>query len=164
MQPPTTSYHHGYSSYRRGSSTSVKSYFLLPIPVMGGENLSLYAPYHALFCHRSPSIEDTIRTILHDLRDSALSTCPRPSLDLASTYHRSAGRKGRCSTGLRVFSPSHPLCHHSVQGWPAIPRACRYSHFHRDRQNFTSKAPDVPASSYPIKGHAGTLQQMTNNR
>jgi hypothetical protein len=32
MQPPTTSYHHGYSSYRRGSSTGVKSYFLLPIP------------------------------------------------------------------------------------------------------------------------------------
>jgi hypothetical protein len=141
MQPPTTSYHHGYNTYRRGSSISVKSYFLLPIPLMGGENLSLYAPYRALFCHRSPSREDTTRTVLHDLGDSALSTRPRPSLDPASTYHRSAGRKGRRSTGLRVFSPSCPLRHHGVQGWPAIPGARRYAHLHRDRQNFTSEAP-----------------------
>jgi hypothetical protein len=45
---------------------------------MGGENLSLYAPYRALFCHRSPSREDTTTTVLHDLGDSALSTRPRP--------------------------------------------------------------------------------------
>jgi hypothetical protein len=32
MQPPTTSYPHGYSNNRHGSSTSVKSHFLLPIP------------------------------------------------------------------------------------------------------------------------------------
>jgi hypothetical protein len=57
-------------------------------PEMGGENLSLYAPYRALFCHRSPSREDTTRTVPHDLRDSALSTRPRPILDLASTQPR----------------------------------------------------------------------------
>jgi hypothetical protein len=54
-------------------------------PGMRGENLSLYAPYHALFCHRSPSREDMTRTVPHDLGDSALSTRPRPVLDLAST-------------------------------------------------------------------------------
>jgi hypothetical protein len=32
MQPPTTFYPHGYNNYQYGSSTSVKSYFLLPIP------------------------------------------------------------------------------------------------------------------------------------
>jgi hypothetical protein len=32
MQPSTTSYPHGYSNNRHGSSTSVKSHFLLPIP------------------------------------------------------------------------------------------------------------------------------------
>jgi hypothetical protein len=32
MQPPTTSYPHGYSGNQHGSSTSVKSHFLLPIP------------------------------------------------------------------------------------------------------------------------------------
>jgi hypothetical protein len=51
MRPPTTSYHHGYSSNRCGSSTGVKSHFFTAHPRMGGENLSLYAPYHALFRH-----------------------------------------------------------------------------------------------------------------
>jgi hypothetical protein len=48
---PTTSNHHGYNSNRRGSSTDVKSRFFTAHPGMGGENLSLYAPYRALFCH-----------------------------------------------------------------------------------------------------------------
>jgi hypothetical protein len=132
---------------------------------MGGEDLSLYAPYRALFYHRSPSREDTTRTVPHDLRDSTLSTRPRPGLDPASTYHRSAGRKGRCGIGLGVFSPSRPLRHQGVQGWPAIPGARRYSHLHRDRQNFTSKAPRRPCLLLPYKGQAGALQgQMENER
>jgi hypothetical protein len=32
MQPPTTFNPHGYSDNQHGSSTSVKSHFLLPIP------------------------------------------------------------------------------------------------------------------------------------
>jgi hypothetical protein len=120
-------------------------------PGMGGENLSLYAPYRALFFYRSPSREDTTRTVPHDLGDSALSTRPRPGLDPASTYYRSAGRKGRRGTGLGVFSPSHPLRHHSVQGWPAIPGARRYSHLYRGRQNFTSRHPRRPGLLLPYK-------------
>jgi hypothetical protein len=63
---------------------------------MGGENLSLYAPYNALFCYWSPSRVNTTRTVPHDLGDSALSTRPRPVLDLASTQSRpTAGQQGR---------------------------------------------------------------------
>jgi hypothetical protein len=71
------------------------------------------------------------------------STRPRPGLDLALTHRRSIGKKGRRGIGLRVFSPSRPLRHYGVQGWLAILGARRYSHLHRDRQNFTSKAPSV---------------------
>jgi hypothetical protein len=137
-------------------------------PGMGGENLSLYAPYRALFFHRSPSREDTTRTVPHDLRDLALSTRPRPSLDPASTHYRSVGRKGRRGTGLRVFSPSRPLRHHGVQGWPTIPGARRYSHLHRDRQNFTSRHPRRPGLLLPYKragrGLQGDTKQDTSQK
>jgi hypothetical protein len=62
-------------------------------PGMGGEDMSLYAPYRALFYHRSPSREDTTRTVPHDLGDSALSTRPRPGLDPASTTIGQQGEK-----------------------------------------------------------------------
>jgi hypothetical protein len=55
---------------------------------MRDENLSLYAPYHALFCYWSPLREDTTRTVPHDLRDSTLSTRPRPVLGPSSTWPR----------------------------------------------------------------------------
>jgi hypothetical protein len=57
-------------------------------PGMEGENLSLYAPHRALFRHRSPSREDTTRTIPRNPRDSALSAHPQPVLDLASIRPR----------------------------------------------------------------------------
>jgi hypothetical protein len=46
---------------------------------MGGENLSLCTPYRTLFCHHSPSREDTTRFVPRDLGDSALSARPWPS-------------------------------------------------------------------------------------
>jgi hypothetical protein len=121
--------------------------------------LSLYTPYRTLFCYWSPSRVNTTRSVSHDLGDSALSARPRPGLDPASTHRRSAGRKGRRGTRLRIFSPSHPLRHHGVQGWPTISGARRYSHLYKDRQNFTSRHPGAPASSYPIKGQARALQK-----
>jgi hypothetical protein len=120
-------------------------------PGMGGKNLSLYTPYRTLFCHQSPSREDMTRSIPHDLGDLALFTHPRPGLDPASTYHQSVGRKGRRGIGLEVFSPSHPLRHHGVRGWPAIPGARRYSHLYKDRQNFTSRLPRCPGLLLPYK-------------
>jgi hypothetical protein len=127
---------------------------------MGGENLSLYTPYRALFCHRSPSRKDTTRSVSHDLGDSPYP----PSLDPASTHHRSARKKGRRGTGLRVFSPSRPRCHHGVRGWPTIPKTRRYSHLRRDRQNFISRHPGIPVSSYPIKGQARALQARRRSK
>jgi hypothetical protein len=131
-----TSYHHGYSRDRRENSTGVKSHFLLPIP--GWEVKTCH--YTTIPHTTLPPITlergyDKVRTPRS--REFSLirssSTRPRPSLDPASTYHRSAGRKGRCGTGLEVFSPSRPLHHHGIRGWPAIPGARRYSHLYRDR-------------------------------
>jgi hypothetical protein len=75
-------------------------------------------------------------------------TQPRPGHDV---HRRLAGKKDRHGIGLRVISLSRPRRHHGVQGWPAIPRACCYSHLHRDRQNFTSKAPRCPGLLLPYK-------------
>jgi hypothetical protein len=76
-------------------------------------------------------------------------TLPRPGLD---AQHGSTGKEGRYGTVLRVISSTHPLRHHGVQGWPPIPRARRYSHLNRDRQNIVSRLPGTLASSDPIKG------------
>jgi hypothetical protein len=136
MRLPVTSYNHGYSCDRRGNSTGVKSHFLPPIP--GWEVKTCHYTHHTAHCFATDHPRGRIRqgSYPHDLRDSALSARPRPSLDPASTYHRSAGRKGRRSTGLEIFSPSRPLRHHGVRGWSAIPGARHYNHLYRDRQNF----------------------------
>jgi hypothetical protein len=123
---------------------------------------------HTLPCtvyRQSPSREDTTRLVFRNLGDLTLSVRPRPGFDPASTpQHSSTGREGRHGTVLRVISPSHPQCHHGVQGWPTILRARRYSHLYRDRQNIASRLPGALASSHPIKGQARTLQGDTNNR
>jgi hypothetical protein len=76
---------------------------------------------------------------------------PSTHLDPASTNRRS-NKKARSG----VFSPSHPLRHRGVRGWPAILGTRRYSGLYSVRQNFTPKAP--PASLPPldpIKGQVG---------
>jgi hypothetical protein len=164
MQSPTTSYHHGYNSYRRGSSTGVKSYFLLAI--LGWEVKTCRCTHHTVHYFTTDHPRGRIRQVLYPTI-SGIRSYP-PVLDLASTYHRSAGRKGRRGTGLGVFSSSRPLRHHGVQGWPAIPGARRYSHFHRDRQNFTSKASQRPCLLLPYKragrgSTTGDEQRTTDN-
>jgi hypothetical protein len=116
MRLPVTSYRHGYSCDRRGNSTGVKSHFLLHIP--GWEVKTCHYTHHTAHYFATDHPRGRIRQgpDPHDLGDSALSARPRPSLDPASTYHRSAGRKGRRGTGLRVFSLSRPLRHHDVRG------------------------------------------------
>jgi hypothetical protein len=164
MRLPTTSYRHGYSCDRRGSSTGVRSHFLLPIPGWEVKPITIYTMPHTVL----PSItleggydkDRTPRSREFGLIHPSL-THPRPGLDPASTYHQSVGRKGRRGTGLGVFSPSRPLRHHCVQGWPAIPGARRYSHLHRDRQNFTSRHPQHPSLLLPYK-RAG--QGSTRNK
>jgi hypothetical protein len=125
-------------------------------PRMGGENLSLYAPYRALFCHRSPLREDTTRTIPHDLGDSALSTWPRPVLDLASTEPRLTigqhGEKADMAQDSRSF-------HRLILYVTMVSRDGRSFPGHVATATSTGidktspqGAPSVPASSYPIKG------------
>jgi hypothetical protein len=144
MRLPNTSYHHGYNSNQRGSSTSVKSYFLLPIPAW--EVKTCHCTHHTAHYFATDHPRGRIRQRPYPTI-SGIRPYP-PVLDPSSTYYRSGGRKGRCGTGLGVFSPSRPLRHHGVQGWPTIPGARRYSHLYKGRQNFTSKAP--PVSQPPL--------------
>jgi hypothetical protein len=81
---------------------------------------------------------------------------PRSSLTQPRPTASQTRKQGSHATGSRVFSPSHPLRHHGVRGWPAILGERRYSGLYSARQNFTPKAP--PASLPPldpIKGQAG---------
>jgi hypothetical protein len=145
MRLSTTSYRHGYSCDQRGSSTGVKSYFLLLIPGWEGKTCHYthhIAHYFATYHPRGRIRQGPYPTIL---RIRPYPPCPRPGLDPASAYYRSAGRKGRRGTELGVFSPSHPLHHHGVQGWLAIPEARRYTHLHKDRQNPPERHPQRPS-------------------
>jgi hypothetical protein len=151
MRLPTTFYHHGYSGNRHGSSTGVKSHFLLPIP--GWEVKTCHYTHHTVHYFATDHPRGRIRQgpypAIPGTRPYPLTIDPpQPVLDPSSTHRRSTRKKGRHNIGPEVFSPSHPLRHHGVQGWPAILGARRYSHLHRDRQNFTSKTP--PASLPPL--------------
>jgi hypothetical protein len=148
MQPPTTSYPHGYSNDQHGSSTTVKSYFLLPIP--GWAVKTYHYTRHAEHYSSTDPPRGRIRRVPYPaiLRTRPYPFTidpPRPGLDQPPVKTR---MQGLHDTGPRVFSLSHPLRHQGVRGWPAILRARRYSSLHSDQQNFTSKAP--PASLPPL--------------
>jgi hypothetical protein len=140
---PATSYHHGYSRDRRGSSVGASSYFLLPIP--GWEVKTCHYAHHTAHCFATNHPRGRIQQGPYPTI-SGIRPYP-PGLDPASTQRRSAGRKGRRGTGLRVFSPSRPRRHHGFQRWPAIPRARRYSCLYRDRQ---TSPQGTPASRPPL--------------
>jgi hypothetical protein len=164
MRLPATTYQHGRNQDRRGSNASVSPHCFAAHPVMGGET-----------CHCARlTVHCTSPVTLEEGYDKAripqslgfglihpVSTWPRPSLD---AKHDSTGKEGRHGTALRDTSASHPPRHHGVQGWPSIPRARRYSHLNRDRQNIISRLPAVLASSRPIKGQAGGLRRKTDNK
>jgi hypothetical protein len=159
MRLPTTTYRHGCDQGRRGNNASVSPHCFTAHPVMGGENR--HCTHLAVHCTSLVTLEGGYdkspytATRGFGLIRSA-STRPRPSLD---AQHASTGKRGRYGTALRVISASRPLRHHGIQGWPSIPRARRYSHLNRDRQNIISRLPVVLASSRPIKGQARVLQR-----
>jgi hypothetical protein len=160
MRLPATIYRHGYSRDRRGSNASVSPHFLLPIPRWEVKPITIHTLPRTVF---PPITLEGGYDKVHIPRSRGFglicpaSTQPRPGLGIP---RRLAGKKGQRGIGLRVISPSRPRRHHSVQGWPAIPRARRYSHPHRDRQNLTSRHPGTLASSCPIKraGQGSTRQ------
>jgi hypothetical protein len=159
MRLPATTYRHDCDQGRRRNNASVSPHCFTAHPVMGGENR--HCTHLAEHCTSLVTLEegyDKVRTPRSQgfgLIRSA-STRPRPGLD---AQHGSTGKGGRYGTALRVISTSRPLRHHDVQGWPSIPRARRYSHPNRDRQNIISRLPVVLASSRPIKGQARVLQR-----
>jgi hypothetical protein len=59
MRLPTTFYHHGYNSNRRGSSTGVKSYFLPPIP--GWEVKICHCTHHTVRYFATDHLRGRIR-------------------------------------------------------------------------------------------------------
>jgi hypothetical protein len=84
------------------------------------------------------------------------STHLDPSLTRPRPTAGQTRKQGLHDTGPGVFSPSHPLHHHGVRGWPTILGARCYNSPYSARPNFTPKAP--PASLPPldpIKGQAG---------
>jgi hypothetical protein len=151
MRLPTTTYRYGRNQDRRGSNAGVSPHCFTAHPVMGGETCH----YTHLTVHCLPSVTleggyDKARILQSrgfDLIRPTL-TLPRPGLD---AQHSSTEKEGRHGTVLRVILPYRPLRRHGAQGWPAIPRARRYSHLNRDRQNIASRLPGTLASSDPIK-------------
>jgi hypothetical protein len=165
MQPPTTSYLHGYSNDRHGSSTSVKSHFLLSIP--GWAVKTCHYTRHAEHYSATDHPRGRIRRVSYPEIPGTWPypftvDPPRLVLDPASTNRRS--NKEARLTGPGVFSPSHPLRHHGVRGWPAILGARHYNGLYSARQNFTSKASleSLPPLD-PIKEQAGDSTKGGDN-
>jgi hypothetical protein len=129
---------------------------------MGGENLSLYAPYHALFRHRSPLREDTTRIVPRNPRDSTLSAHPRPVLDPASIRPRPTadqqGRKADVAQGSESFRRLILyVTMVSRDGRPFPGHIATTTSTGVDKTS-PQGTPGVLASSYPIKGQARALQ------
>jgi hypothetical protein len=92
MQPPTTFYPHGYSNNRHGSSTSVKSHFLLPIPgwAVKTYHCTRHTEHYSTTDHPRGRIRRVSYPEIPRTRPYPSTVDPpRPILDPASTNHRS---------------------------------------------------------------------------
>jgi hypothetical protein len=105
MRQSVTSYRHGYSCDRCGNNTGVKSHFLPPI--LGWEVKTYHYTHHTAHYFTTNHPRGRIRQGPYPTI-SGIQPYP-PVFDPASTQPRSAGRKGRRGTRLKVFSPSRPL-------------------------------------------------------
>jgi hypothetical protein len=117
MQPPTTSYPHGYSGNQHGSSTSVKSHFLLSIP--GWAVKTCHCTCHAKHysATKPPSSGNTTSIVPRNFWDSALSipyrptlTRPRPSLDQPPVNKEARHACHRIRGLFTVSSSTSPWC------------------------------------------------------
>jgi hypothetical protein len=116
--------------------------------------MSLYTPYRTLFCHRSPSRENTPSSVPHDLGDSALSARPRPTV----------GQQGGKSDVARDSGSFHCLVPYitmvSRDGRPFLGHVATATSTGINKTS-PQDSPGAPASSYPIKGQARALQGDT---
>jgi hypothetical protein len=117
MQPPTTSYPYGYNSNRHGSSTSVKSHFLLPIP--GWAVKTRHCTRHTGHCSTTDPPRGIIRRVSYPeipgTRPYPFTVDPpRPVLDPASTNRRSNKKARLACHRIRslfaVSSSTSPWC------------------------------------------------------
>jgi hypothetical protein len=116
MRLPTTSYHHGYSGNRHGSSTGVKSHFLLPIP--GWEVKTCHCTDHTVHYFATNHPRGKIRQgpypAIPGTRPYPLTVDPhRPVLDPSSTRPRpTAGQQGRKADVAHDSESFHRLIHY----------------------------------------------------
>jgi hypothetical protein len=147
MQLPTTSYPHGYSDNQHGSSTSVKSHFLLPIPEWAVK--TYHCTRHAGYCSVTDPPRGRIQRVSYPEIPGARPypfpvDPPRSGLDQPPVNKEARPACHRIRGLFTVSSSTSPF----VRGWPAILGARRYNGFHNARQNFSSKtSPGVSASS-----------------
>jgi hypothetical protein len=113
MQPPTTSYPHGYNNNRFGSSTSVKSHFLLPIPGLAVK--TYHCTRHTKHYSATDHPRERIRRVLYPKIPGTqpypfIVDPPRPVLDPASTNHQS-NKKARlaCQSIRSLFTVSSSM-------------------------------------------------------
>jgi hypothetical protein len=149
---PTTSYHHGYSSNRRGSSTGVKSYFLLPIP--GWEVKTCHCTHHTAHYFSTDHPRGRIRQGPYPMI-SGIRPYP-PALDLASTQPRpTIGQQGERAGVAQGLGSFHRLILYvtmvSRDGRPFLGHDAIATSTGVDK-TLPQGTPGVPASSYPIKG------------
>jgi hypothetical protein len=152
MRLPTTSYRHGYNGNRHGSSTSVKSHFLLPI--LGWKVKTYHCTHHTMHYFTTDHPRGRIRQGPYprswglDLIRSP-STRPRSGLDPPPVNKEERPRWHRAQSLFTVSSSTSPWCPgmagHS-QGTSLQPPPQGSTKLH------LKGTPGVPTSSYPIKG------------
>jgi hypothetical protein len=167
MHPPTTSYHHGYSSYQCRSSTGVKSYFLLPIP--GWEVKTCHCTHHTMHYFTTDHPRGRISQGLYPTISGIWPYPPvlDPILDLASTQPRlTIGQQGEKADVAQDSRSFHCLVLYvtmvSRDGRPFPRHDATATSIGIDKTSLL-RHPGIPASSYPIKGQAGALQGQTEN-
>jgi hypothetical protein len=123
------------------SSTGVKSCFLLPIP--GWAVKTYHCTRHAGYCSTidTPSRHNTTTIVSWDFWGTALSIprqppspTSRPGLDQSPVNKRTMPTRP-LATRPRVFHCPIPNVTMVPRGWPAIPRARRYSNPHKRPSN-----------------------------
>jgi hypothetical protein len=158
MRLPVTSYRHDYSCDRRGSSTGVKSHFLLPIP--GWEVKTCHYTHHTAHCFATNHPRGRIRQGPYPTI-SGIRPYP-PVLDPASTQPRpTIGQQGGKADVAQDSGSFHRLIPYvtmvSGDGRPFLGHVATATSTGIDKTS-PQDSSGVPASSYPIKGQARALQ------
>jgi hypothetical protein len=170
MRLPTTSYRHGYSSNRHGSSAGVKSHLLPPIP--GWEVKTCHCTHHTAYYFATDHPRGRIRQGPYP---TILEIRPYPPvLDPSSTQPRpTIGQQGEKADVAQNLGYFHRLVLYvtmvSSDGRPFPGHVATATSIGIDKTS-PQRHPIISASSYPIKGQARALQgasegrRTTNNR